>query len=101
MGFVSKDFTKETTKAVRTYGSLFNVSKDYTYFTPNTFYRNDLRRLSTLRWINAMSVDIDAKNGENEGMTLPDVKELITEAGLPMPSLIVQTPSKGFHVHWF
>lgn len=99
--FVSKDFTKETTKAVRTYGSLFNVSKDYTYFTPNTFYRNDLRRLSTLRWINAMSVDIDAKNGENEGMTLPDVKELITEAGLPMPSLIVQTPSKGFHVHWF
>ncbi|MED3822099.1 hypothetical protein P4596_29670, partial [Priestia aryabhattai] len=38
--FVSKDFTKETTKAVRTYGSLFNVSKDYTYFTPNTFYRN-------------------------------------------------------------
>lgn len=99
--FVSKDFTKETTKAVRTYGSLFNVSKDYTYFTPNTFYRNDLRRLSTLRWINAMSIDIDAKNGENEGMTLPDVQDLITEAGLPMPSLIVQTPSKGFHVHWF
>ncbi|MGG4018865.1 primase C-terminal domain-containing protein [Priestia megaterium] len=99
--FVSKDFTKETTKAVRTYGSLFNVSKDYTYFTPNTFYRNDLRRLSTLRWINAMSIDIDAKNGENEGMTLPDVQELITEAGLPLPSLIVQTPSRGFHVHWF
>ncbi|MDP1471898.1 primase C-terminal domain-containing protein [Priestia megaterium] len=99
--FVSKDFTKETTKAVRTYGSLFNVSKDYTYFTPNTFYRNDLRRLSTLRWINAMSIDIDAKNGENAGMILPDVQELITEAGLPMPSLIVQTPSKGFHVHWF
>jgi len=99
--FVSKDFTKETTKAVRTYGSLFNVSKDYTYFTPNTFYRNDLRRLSTLRWINAMSIDIDAKNGENEGMTLPDVQESITQAGLPMPSLIVQTPSKGFHVHWF
>ncbi|WP_394557406.1 hypothetical protein [Priestia aryabhattai] len=47
--------------------SLFNVSKDYTYFTPNTFYRNDLRRLSTLRWINAMSIDIDAKNGDNEG----------------------------------
>lgn len=99
--FVSKDFTKETTKAVRTYGSLFNVSKDYTYFTPNTFYRNDLRRLSTLRWINAMSIDIDAKNGENKGMTLPDIQELITQAGLPMPSLIVQTPSKGFHVHWF
>ncbi|MDQ0808230.1 primase C-terminal domain-containing protein [Priestia megaterium] len=99
--FVSKDFTKETTKAVRTYGSLFNVSKDYTYFTPNTFYRNDLRRLSTLRWINAMSIDIDAKNDENTGMTLPDVQELITAAGLPMPSLIVQTPSKGFHVHWF
>ncbi|MED3977296.1 primase C-terminal domain-containing protein [Priestia megaterium] len=99
--FVSKDFTKETTKAVRTYGSLFNVSKDYTYFTPNTFYRNDLRRLSTLRWINAMSIDIDAKNAENEGMTLPDVQESITQAGLPMPSLIVQTPSNGFHVHWF
>ncbi|MFL0497779.1 primase C-terminal domain-containing protein [Priestia megaterium] len=99
--FVSKDFTKETTKAVRTYGSLFNVSKDYTYFTPNTFYRNDLRRLSTLRWINAMSIDIDTKNGENEGMTLPDVQESITQAGLPMPSLIVQTPSKGFHIHWF
>lgn len=99
--FVSKDFTKETTKAVRTYGSLFNVSKDYTYFTPNTFYRNDLRRLSTLRWINAMSIDIDAKNEENEGMTLPDIQELITQAGLPMPSLIIQTPSKGFHVHWF
>jgi len=99
--FVSKDFTKETTKAVRTYGSLFNVSKDYTYFTPNTFYRNDLRRLSTLRWINAMSIDIDVKSGENEGVTLPDVQELITQAGLPMPSLIVQTPSRGFHIHWF
>ncbi|NGY93888.1 hypothetical protein F3K44_31485 [Bacillus megaterium] len=34
-------------------------------------------------------------------MTLPDVQESITQAGLPMPSLIVQTPSKGFHVHWF
>ncbi|WP_427127995.1 primase C-terminal domain-containing protein (plasmid) [Priestia megaterium] len=99
--FVSKDFTKETTKAVRTYGSLFDVSKDYTYFTPNTFYRNDTRRSSALRWINAMSIDIDVKNGENEGLILPDVQESITSAGLPAPSLIVQTPSKGFHIHWF
>jgi len=99
--FVSKDFTKETTKAVRTYGSLFDVSKDYKYFTPNTFYRNDSRQSSALRWINAMSIDIDVKNGENEGLILPDVQEFITSAGLPAPSLIVQTPSKGFHIHWF
>jgi hypothetical protein len=47
-----------------------------------------------------MVVDVDVKNGENDGLTLPDLLDRVKNAGLPLPSLVVQTPSGGFHVYW-
>lgn len=96
--FLSKDC--KSTKAVRTYKTLFAMAEEYTYYTPNTFYRNDKRNEGSLRWLNAIVVDVDTKNGFNEGMTQPDLMDLIQEAGLPLPSLIVKTPSGGFHIYW-
>lgn len=97
--FVCQTFN-ERPKALRTYHSLFGASENYTYYTPNTFYRNDQRHSGALRWLNAMVVDVDVKNGANEGLILPDVLERITVAGLPAPSLIIGTPSGGFHIYW-
>lgn len=97
--FVCNDFTQP--KAVRTYSSLFQAQTSATYFTPNTFYRNDQRHAGTLRWLNALVIDIDVKIAKNAGMIYPDVMEMVTTAGLPTPSLIVQTPSGGFHVYWY
>lgn len=75
------------TKAVRTYKTLFAVSYDYTYFTPNTFYRSDKRNEASLRWLNAMIIDIDVKdNEENKGMGRADVLDRVERAGLPEPS---------------
>ncbi len=34
-------------------------------------------------------------------MIFPDVMDRVTSAGLPTPSLIVKTPSGGFHVYWY
>lgn len=98
--FVCNQF-HEKPKAVRTYHSLYGASEAYTYYTPNTFYRNDRRDSGALRWLNAMFIDIDVKNGQNESMILPDVLEMVTAAGLPAPSLLVSTPSGGFHVYWY
>lgn len=98
--FVCNQF-HEQPKAVRTYHSLFGATEAYTYYTPNTFYRNDKRHAGALRWLNAMVIDIDVKHGQNKGMILPDVMDAITSAGLPRPSLIVSTPSGGFHVYWY
>lgn len=97
--FVCNDFSQP--KAIRTYSSLFQAQASTTYFTPNTFYRNDQRHAGTLRWLNALVIDIDVKTAENAGMIYPDVMEMVTVAGLPTPSLIVQTPSGGFHVYWY
>ncbi|MFC6604073.1 primase C-terminal domain-containing protein [Ectobacillus funiculus] len=98
--FVSQDC--KNFKAVRTYKTLFAVSQDYTYFTPNTFYRNDQRKETSLRWLNALVVDIDVKGyPEKTGMTVADVLDQIERAGLPEPSLVVQTPSGGFHVYFY
>lgn len=97
--YLSNDF--RTFKAVRTYNTLFTIQDSFDFFTPNTFYRKDKRRKTTLRWINAMSVDIDVKNGQNVGVTFPDIETKITELGIPMPSLVVRTPSNGLHLHWF
>lgn len=97
--YLCNDFTQP--KAVRTYQTLFKAQENYTYFTPNTFYRNDRREAATLRWINAFSVDVDVKNEQNKGLTFPDLIDLIDESGLPTPTLIVATPSGGFHIHWY
>ncbi|AOZ94940.1 primase C-terminal domain-containing protein [Paenibacillus crassostreae] len=96
--FVSNDCRID--KACRTYQTLFTLTENYTYYTPNTFYRNDSREESNLRWLNAVVLDVDTKNGQNNGMCLSDLLEQIREAGLPNPSLTVQTPSGGFHVYF-
>jgi len=96
--YVTSDFINY--KSVRTYQSLFHLSETFTYFTPNSFYRNDQRLKHNLRWLNAFVIDIDIKN-ENKGLTLPDVLDLIERAGLQQPSLVVQTPSGGFHVYFY
>ncbi|MCT4787142.1 primase C-terminal domain-containing protein [Exiguobacterium aestuarii] len=97
--FVCHEFTQP--RAIRTYRSLFGAKEKYTYFTPNTFYRNDQRHAGSLRWLNAMVIDIDVKTSQNAGMIFPDVMDRVTSAGLPTPSLVVQTPSGGFHVYWY
>ncbi|MDD9309731.1 primase C-terminal domain-containing protein [Cytobacillus firmus] len=97
--FVTNDFV--TTKAVRTYQTLFAISNKHTYFTPNTFYRNDKRNAGTLRWLNAFVIDIDVKNGQNEGLGLPDLLDRIESAGLPLPSMVVKTPSGGYHTYFY
>ncbi|AQT87068.1 hypothetical protein B1222_23870 (plasmid) [Paenibacillus larvae subsp. pulvifaciens] len=63
--FVTNDCS-QTPISVRTYHSLFDATNSYTYYTPNTFYRNDKREKGSLRWLNCLIVDIDAKNGHNE-----------------------------------
>ena len=97
--FVCQEFTQP--RGIRTYRSLFGAKEKYTYFTPNTFYRNDQRHAGSLRWLNAMVIDIDVKTTQNSGMIFPDVMDRVTSAGLPTPSLVVQTPSGGFHVYWY
>lgn len=97
--FVCQEFTEP--RAIRTYRSLFGAKEKYTYFTPNTFYRNDQRHAGSLRWLNAMVIDIDVKTSQNAGMIFPDVMDRVTSTGLPTPSLVVKTPSGGFHVYWY
>ncbi|MCC9626680.1 primase C-terminal domain-containing protein [Thalassospira sp. MA62] len=97
--FVCQEFTQP--RAIRTYRSLFGAKEKYIYFTPNTFYRNDQRHAGSLRWLNAMVIDIDVKTSQNAGMIFPDIMDRVTSAGLPTPSLVVQTPSGGFHVYWY
>lgn len=97
--FVSDDMRH--LKAVRTYKTLFLMQNQYTYFTPNTFFRNDIRRKDTLRWLNAFVVDVDVKNGVNESLTVVDLLDRIQSAGLPQPTQIIQTPSGGYHVYFY
>lgn len=84
----------------RSYKTLLHQAKDQTYYTPNTFYRNDKRAQNTLRFLNAFVLDVDVKNGQNSGLTLPDLLDRIVDAGLSVPSFIVRTPSGGFHVYF-
>lgn len=88
-------------KAVRTYQTLFSVSKDYTYFTPNTFCHNKKRSQANLRWINTFSLDLDVKGQKFNHIPLHDLVFYIVSKGLPEPSLVVKTPSGGLHVHWY
>lgn len=88
-------------KAVRTYQTLFSATKEYTYFTPNTFYHNKKRDQNSLRWINAFSVDLDVKGQSIKHIALHDLIFHIVSVGLPKPSLVVKTPSGGCHVHWY
>lgn len=101
--FMMSQDKKETYRAA-TFETLFYLlwdeQKDTMYYTPNSFYRGDQRSQDYARWIHALAIDIDTKTEEMEGTTLIDVQEKIASAGLPSPTLIIETPSKGFHVTW-
>ncbi|MMZ55017.1 hypothetical protein D1872_168530 [compost metagenome] len=100
LGWVYLSNDCKSAKAVRTYQTLFVLSEHYTYYTPNTFYRRDSRSQDTLRWLNAIVLDVDTKRGVNVGLCLPDLLDQIRSAGLPLPTMIVSTPSGGYHVYF-
>jgi len=105
--FVSNNFNDKV--PARTYSTLYALSEKYTYFTPNSFYRNDKREKSSLRWINAFVVDIDIKHEQNQnlvadpsiGIDVPTLLDKVESIGLVPPTLVVKTPSGGVHVYWF
>jgi len=84
----------------RSYKTLLHQAQEQIYYTPNTFYRNDQRTQANLRFLNAFVLDIDVKNGQNTGLTVSDLLDRVADAGLSIPSLIVRTPSGGFHVYF-
>lgn len=88
---------KQQMKSVATLGTLYAIlsdpNVDTSYYTPNGYYRRDVRWTETLRWLNAYVFDID-----EPGLSIQDVFDRIDRAGLPMPSAIVRTPSTGLHI---
>lgn len=89
-----------TYTSCRSYQTLFYQADSQVYYTPNTFSHRERRAQDTLRWLNAFVLDVDTKNGHNEGLILPDLLDRIDAAGLPHPSLVVRTPSGGYHVYF-
>lgn len=100
MGWVFLSTDCKRTSVCRTYRTLFLMKVQHTYYTPNTFYDRRSRSQDALRWLNALVIDVDVKNGQNEGLTLPDLLDRVQVAGLPAPSFVVRTPSGGFHVYF-
>lgn len=96
--FGSKRNMKPAATFLTLFSILFDESFDTTYYTPNAFYRNDARRAENARWINALAIDIDPQ--PYEVVTVADIFDRSDDAGLPRPTLIVKTPSGGFHVTW-
>lgn len=92
--------SKEKMKSMATHYTLFaavgDTNFDSTYYTPNGYYRRDRRLTENLRWLNAFVFDLDTK-----GETLIDVMDRIHQAGLPVPTAVVKTPSGGYHVSYF
>lgn len=92
--------SKERMKSLATRGTLHAVvadpAVDTTYYTPNGYYRRDQRLTENLRWLNAYVFDLDTT-----GETLQDVFDRTDQAGLPRPTAVVQTPSGGYHIHYF
>lgn len=74
------------------------IFTEYTYWTPNTFYNKE-RCSGSVRWLNSFTVDIDLK--DNPGLSDIELLERIGEAGLPAPTMIIQSPSGGYHVFWY
>ncbi|MNW32183.1 DNA primase [compost metagenome] len=95
---------KKMTYRAATFSTLFSLlwdeDKDTTYYTPNSFYRSDQRLADYARWIHAIAIDIDTKSEDQEGITVPDILDRIKDTGLPLPTIIVKTPSSGYHVTW-
>lgn len=94
--------SKRNMKAAATFMTLFSIlydeSFDTSFYTPNSFYRNDGRLAENARWINALAVDIDPQ--PEEIVTVAEILDRAEDAGLPRPTLIVNTPSGGYHVTW-
>ncbi|RCW41632.1 replication initiation protein [Paenibacillus prosopidis] len=87
---------KERMKSLASKATLFAVLSDpeveTTYYTPNGYYRRDLRWTESLRWLNAFVFDLDII-----GETIVEVLERFDNAGLPRPTSIIKTPSGGYH----
>ncbi len=83
-------------KSFRTYQSFFSNIDDplAVYFTPNTFCSRYKRQFDKLRWLNSFFIDID----DNE-ISILDINDRLTDAGLPYPTLINKTPG-GWHLFW-
>ena len=81
-------------RSYRSFKNLYKHIEQAVYFTPNTFYRNDRREKSTLRWLNSLFIDLDDTN-----ITVQDIFDKCDESGLPVPTLINKTPH-GYHVFW-
>lgn len=92
----SKERMKSLATQATLYGVLADQSIDTSFFTPNGYYRRDLRLTETLRWLNAYIFDMD-----QIGESVQDIFERIDRAGLPRPTAVVQTPSGGYHVAYF
>lgn len=88
--------TKERMKSVATQATLNAILADPAvetpFYTPNGYYRRDLRLTESLRWLNAVTIDFD-----NYGESIADVLERIEWAGLPRPIAITKTPNAGHH----
>ncbi|MGX5183790.1 hypothetical protein ACWKT5_13500 [Streptomyces avermitilis] len=87
---------KERMKSMATQATLFAVLSDptidTTYYTPNGYYRRDLRLTESLRWLNAFVFDFDTY-----GDSIQDVFERFDRASIPRPTAVIQTPSGGYH----
>lgn len=94
--------SKHEMKAASTFATLLSMiwdqELDTTYYTPNSFYRNDIRSKWTARWIHALAIDIDQKPYQH--ISVQDILDRCDEVGLPLPTIIVSTPSGGYHVTW-
>jgi hypothetical protein len=89
----SKDSMKSMATKSTLYAVLSDPKVDTTYYTPNGYYRRDLRLTETLRWLNAFVFDLDVT-----GEYLQDILDRVDRAGLPRPTAVIQTPSGGFHL---
>lgn len=92
--------SKERMKSAATHSTLMAIlsdpNVDTTYYTPNGYYRRDLRRTENLRWLNGYVFDFDVTDE-----SILDIFDRIHRAGLPKPTAIIQTPSGGYHVAYF
>ncbi len=69
------------------------------YVTATAFWRHNLGRTAkNLRWMCAIVMDFDTKNGKIDKYELA-LK--IADAGLPPASAFVRSPSGGAHIWWF
>ncbi|MBJ6361826.1 replication initiation protein [Paenibacillus sp. GCM10012307] len=92
----SKDQMKSMATQSTLYAVLADQDVDTTYYTPNGYYRRDLRLTETLRWLNGYVFDLDVS-----GESVQDIMDRIKQAGLPSPTAVIRTPRGGFHVAYF